>query len=131
MKPDDAKLHIKRTIDRVHALNQKKTDAFMETLVSKRPDLAGLSFAMGDACRMKERCQPAVRRLLGRCSPGLFLFPSKPFGKRQGKAKDGDFQCVEPPAIPLRAAIFQLRKRDAGTDRPRIPSMAGGPRLSR
>jgi len=54
MKPDDAKLHIKRTIDRVHALNQKKTDAFMETLVSKRPDLAGLSFAMGDACRMKE-----------------------------------------------------------------------------
>jgi hypothetical protein len=48
----DAQLHTAVTIDRVHALNQKKTDAFMEAL-SKRPDLAGLSFAMGDSCRMK------------------------------------------------------------------------------
>jgi HEAT repeat protein len=48
-----AQLHTAVTIDGVHLLNRKKTDAFIETLRSNRPDLAGLSFAMGDACRMK------------------------------------------------------------------------------
>jgi hypothetical protein len=54
MNTADGQLHTAVTIDRVHALNQKKTDAFIETLMSKRPELAGLSFAMGDSCRMKE-----------------------------------------------------------------------------
>ncbi len=53
MKTADAQLHTAVTIDGVHLLNQKKTDAFIAALMSKRPDLAGLSFAMGDACRMK------------------------------------------------------------------------------
>jgi hypothetical protein len=53
MKTWDAQLHTAVTIDSVHLLNHKKTDAFIEALMSKRPDLAGLSFAMGDACRMK------------------------------------------------------------------------------
>ena len=48
-----AQLHTAVTIDGVYLLNHKKTDAFIETLRSNRPDLAGLSFAMGDACRMK------------------------------------------------------------------------------
>src|SRR5262249_20222565 len=34
-------------------LNQKKVDGFLETLLSKRPDLNGLPFVMGDACRTK------------------------------------------------------------------------------
>ena len=53
LKTADAQLHTACTIDGVHLLNQKKTDAFIETLMRTRPDLAGLSFAMGDACRMK------------------------------------------------------------------------------
>jgi Protein of unknown function (DUF1573)/HEAT repeats len=54
MATADAVLHVKRTIDDAHRLNQKKTDAFIETLRSSRPNLAGLSFAMGDDCRMKQ-----------------------------------------------------------------------------
>jgi hypothetical protein len=53
IKTADAQLHTAVTIDGVNLLNQKKTDAFIETLMKKRPDLAGLAFAMGDACRMK------------------------------------------------------------------------------
>jgi len=53
MKTEDAQLHTAVTIDSVHLLNQKKTDGYLVALMSKRPDLAGLSFAMGDACRMK------------------------------------------------------------------------------
>ncbi len=53
MKTEDAQLHTAVTIDSVNFLNQRKTDGFIETLMRKRPDLAGLSFAMGDACRMK------------------------------------------------------------------------------
>jgi hypothetical protein len=46
--------HTARTIDRIHHLNQKKTDAFMEALLANRLDLAGLPFAMGDSCRLNE-----------------------------------------------------------------------------
>ncbi len=53
LKTEDAQLHTAVTIDGVNFLNQRKTDGFIETLMRKRPDLAGLSFAMGDACRMK------------------------------------------------------------------------------
>ncbi len=53
IKSEDAQLHTAVTIDGVNFLNQRKTDGFIETLMRKRPDLAGLSFAMGDACRMK------------------------------------------------------------------------------
>jgi hypothetical protein len=52
MKTEDAQLHAAITIDSVNFLNHGKTDAFIETLITKRPDLAGLSFAMGAACRM-------------------------------------------------------------------------------
>ncbi len=53
MKTEDAQLHTAVTIDSVNFLNRRKTDACIETLMSKRPDLAGLPFAMGDSCRMK------------------------------------------------------------------------------
>ncbi|HEX3315803.1 MAG TPA: hypothetical protein VHR72_12960 [Gemmataceae bacterium] len=49
-----AHLHTSVTIDGIFLLNHKKTDGFIETLRSNRPDLAGLSFAMGDTCRMKQ-----------------------------------------------------------------------------
>jgi hypothetical protein len=43
-------------IAKVNFLNRKKTDHFMEKLIENRPDLTGLPFVMGDACRFnKER----------------------------------------------------------------------------
>src|SRR5262245_17386203 len=47
---------IKRTahqIAKINHLNDKKTDGFLEALRGERPDLDGLPFAMGDACRTK------------------------------------------------------------------------------
>lgn len=41
------------TIAKINHVNQKKTDAFMEALMKKRTDLAGLPFTLGEACRMK------------------------------------------------------------------------------
>jgi hypothetical protein len=41
------------TIARINHLNGKKTDGFLEALRGQRPDLTGLPFAMGDACRTK------------------------------------------------------------------------------
>lgn len=38
---------------KINHLNNKKTDGFMEALRNERPDLVGLPFAMGDACRTK------------------------------------------------------------------------------
>ena len=48
-----AQLHTECTIDRIHFLNQKKPDAFIEVLVSHRRDLAGLPFVLRDDCHMK------------------------------------------------------------------------------
>jgi hypothetical protein len=45
---------IAHQIAKIKFANQKDPDAFLKALVAHRPDLAGLSFAMGDACRMKK-----------------------------------------------------------------------------
>jgi hypothetical protein len=64
-------------IAKINHLNQKKTDAFIEALLQKRADLAGLPFAMGDACRTKgERSRQfnaavsTVRRVLAQTQGG-------------------------------------------------------------
>jgi hypothetical protein len=49
----DALQHIAHQIAKINHLNGKKTDGFLEALLSERPDLTGLPFAMGDACRTK------------------------------------------------------------------------------
>ncbi len=49
----DAMGHIAHQIAKINHLNDKKTDGFIEALRSERPDLIGLPFAMGDACRTK------------------------------------------------------------------------------
>ena len=51
---ESAILQIARVIDKINYLNQKKTDAFIEELISGRTDLAGLPFAIGNACRLRE-----------------------------------------------------------------------------
>lgn len=43
---------IARQIAGINFLNQKRTDHFMEVLLENRPDLAGLPFVLGAACRL-------------------------------------------------------------------------------
>lgn len=50
---EDAVRHIAFQIAKINHLNDKKTDGFLEALRDERPDLMGLPFAMGDACRTK------------------------------------------------------------------------------
>jgi hypothetical protein len=50
---DAATRNVALSIAKVNHLNAKKTDGFLEALRGERPDLAGLPFAMGDACRTK------------------------------------------------------------------------------
>jgi hypothetical protein len=40
-------------VAKINFLNQKEGDGFLRALLQRRPDLAGLPFAMGDACRTK------------------------------------------------------------------------------
>jgi len=67
----EAMKHTAHTIAKINFLNDKKPEAFLEALRDQRPDLHGLPFAMGDACRTKgERSQlftqavATIRRLL-------------------------------------------------------------------
>jgi hypothetical protein len=49
-------------IARINHLNDKKAEGFLEALTGERADLAGLPFAMGDACRTKgERSRQFAR----------------------------------------------------------------------
>jgi hypothetical protein len=48
-----AALDIAHQIAKINHLNSGKTDGFIEALRGQRPDLIGLPFAMGDACRTK------------------------------------------------------------------------------
>ncbi|MCI0456696.1 MAG: HEAT repeat domain-containing protein [Gemmataceae bacterium] len=51
-------------IAKINHVNQKKTDAFMETLLSNRTDLVGLPFTLGDACRTKEEARQHFQQAL-------------------------------------------------------------------
>jgi hypothetical protein len=51
--PEDATKNIAHQIAKINHLNSKKTDGFVLALRDQRPDLSGLPFAMGDACRTK------------------------------------------------------------------------------
>jgi hypothetical protein len=47
-----ARGHIAQTLAKINHLNQQEADRFVKALMESRPDLAGLPFVMGDACRM-------------------------------------------------------------------------------
>lgn len=50
---ETAIVHSARLTTYINHLNKKRTDRFVELLMTHRGDLAGLPFVMGDACRMK------------------------------------------------------------------------------
>ena len=53
-KREKTQQQIARQLEAIRFLNQKKSDRFVELLLETRPDLAGLPFVMGDACRLKK-----------------------------------------------------------------------------
>jgi hypothetical protein len=53
LPPEEASKNVAHQIAKINHLNAKKTDGFVIALRGERPDLAGLPFAMGDACRTK------------------------------------------------------------------------------
>ena len=52
-KDAEAMKNTAHTMAKINHLNAKKTDGFLEALIGERPDLKGMPFAMGDACRTK------------------------------------------------------------------------------
>jgi hypothetical protein len=88
--------HNAHTIAKINHVNQKKTDSFMEALLGKRSDLAGLPFAMGDACRTKgDRSRQfkialsTVRAALGQqvFVETVFMVPTTTSGKSTPQVK--------------------------------------------
>jgi hypothetical protein len=64
LSPTDGFEHVGHLIETINHVNARKTDAYMEALVSKRSDMQGLPFAMGDACRLStERGQHFLTEL--------------------------------------------------------------------
>ena len=64
MQANEAFEHIAHTVDKIHHVNAKKKDAYVEALLSKRTDLSGMPMAMGDSCRLTpERGQQFVVEL--------------------------------------------------------------------
>lgn len=78
------------SIAKINHLNKPKTDGFMDALCRSRPDLAGLPFAMGDACRTKgdrsrefatavatvrAALQPVVQAQVINAAPPAFVAP--------------------------------------------------------
>ncbi len=52
-KTGEAMKNTAHLIAKINHLNAKKADGFLEALRADRPDLQGMPFAMGDACRTK------------------------------------------------------------------------------
>src|SRR5262249_35079246 len=93
------------TIARVNHVNKKEVDGFIKALRTSRPDLAGLPFAMGDACRTKGEhsrqfgiAVDLVRRSMGNDGNG-----------QAGTGKPGGL--IDVPADPSAAAAFWERYR--------------------
>jgi hypothetical protein len=129
MSTEDAQLHTACTIDSVHLLNQKKTDAFIEALMKKRPDLAGLPFVMGEKCRMKPEASKRfvaaldVFRKAESTLPPLPPGPGEPIPPQQKSLMERyTEQAVEQKIDPSAsvASLMQVLSHEDGTDRIRF-----------
>jgi hypothetical protein len=111
------RMQVVSTLAKIKHVNQKKTDGYMELLLSHRPDLAGLPFVLGDACRRKgeNRTQfaavtkpiRAIQR--GEVSLGFGLTPGDLGDNRLMTAVEkvlGEQRSI-PPAIQV-AALWQM-----------------------
>ncbi|MGH7222458.1 MAG: HEAT repeat domain-containing protein, partial [Gemmataceae bacterium] len=111
----EALKHIVHQIAKINDLNDKNTDGFIEALRSERPDLSGLPFAMGDACRTKgerskqfARAVATVRRALqSPLSSSVVADRRKVMAAREEVSK---MQSARELAMAERAALDLERK---------------------
>jgi hypothetical protein len=108
----EARQQIAHQIAKINHLNDKNTDGFIEALRSERSDVAGMPFAMGDACRTKgERSKQfalavaTVRRAL----PGL---PQQSFGNILNVNSDSGMGLTS-RAVPRAAPVAPTGPVDA------------------
>ena len=107
----EAMQHIAHQIAKINHLNTKKMDGFIEALRSERPDLNGLPFAMGDACRTKGEhskqfalAVATVRQAMR--SPTPVSGPAPAIGPGGGRVGSG---FAPPPATPGFNAPVEFR----------------------
>jgi hypothetical protein len=62
---DKAREQTAQMLAKINFVNQKERDGFLKTLVSKRADLNGLPFAMGEACRQTQERGKQFAQALG------------------------------------------------------------------
>jgi hypothetical protein len=93
--------HTALTIARINHLNKNDKDAFIKALRDQRSDLAGLPFAMGDACRIQ-----------GEYSKQLTLAVNLVRRSMTDKGADtGPGSLIDVPGDPSPAAAFWERYR--------------------
>jgi hypothetical protein len=62
--PIKARKELVKQVTHIRHLNENHDDAFIKALVAHRPDLAGLPFLLGDACRLDEERVPYFQSAL-------------------------------------------------------------------
>ncbi len=116
-------------VAKVRHLNRKKTDGFMEVLLAHRPDLAGLPFVLGEACRSKPERMTVLAAEISMVRLGLDpkgKGESDPTGfwdryevfRRKGDRNPGLTPPLEEPATAARvAALMQIFGPEDGPPR--------------
>jgi hypothetical protein len=61
---EKAMIAVAHQIAKINFLNRQRPDRFMERLLEQRPDLAGLPFTLGDACRVPDAERAQFRTAL-------------------------------------------------------------------
>lgn len=101
-----AESEIAYTLAKINHLNKKERDYFVKLLQEHRPDLAGLPFAMGDACRMSKGVSRQFISEIAQVKPTIFL-GSNSFGGGNfsggGSGFVGAQPAVDPKAAPKHA----------------------------
>jgi hypothetical protein len=75
---DKAMERIAHVIARINHLNEKGTDQFLKVLRQHRPDVDGLPFVMGDACRQNKDQALAFTRAVERVNEARLSDPRQP-----------------------------------------------------
>jgi hypothetical protein len=111
------------TIAKINHLNGKQNDGFLEALRGQRTDLAGLPFAMGDACRttgdrsrqlthavntvrsaLRQQGQPVPVAILNDSSPQRFTRRVVQPGQEMSIPSPPPVQPDAPPPVPVQTA---------------------------
>ncbi len=100
---------------KINHVNRSETDGFLKALVAERQDLAGLPFAMGDACRTKgernRQFAQAVATVRQALSPGSDIVATnlRVFSSATQAAPDQTSQ-VPPPPPPVQPPVRERQQ---------------------